>query len=62
MKRSEINGLVREADDFIRSFGFRLPPFADWTPADWRQNRAKADGIVEAGGPVETREQKPKAQ
>ena len=49
MKRSEINRLVREADGFIRSFGFRLPPFADWTPDDWRENRAKADGIVEAG-------------
>ena len=28
MKRSRINEIIRESDAFIRSFGFRLPPFA----------------------------------
>ncbi len=32
MKRSEINAILREADAFIRSHGFALPPFARWTP------------------------------
>ncbi|MEL7303198.1 MAG: D-lyxose/D-mannose family sugar isomerase, partial [Pseudomonadota bacterium] len=25
MKRSEINAIIRDADAFIQSFGFRLP-------------------------------------
>ncbi len=33
MKRSEINEILREADAFIRSFGYVLPPFAYW-PAE----------------------------
>ncbi|CUH79547.1 D-lyxose/D-mannose family sugar isomerase [Tropicibacter naphthalenivorans] len=32
MKRSAINQIIREADTFIRSFGFELPPFAYLTP------------------------------
>ena len=30
MKRSMVNQIMREADAFIRSFGFLLPPFAYW--------------------------------
>lgn len=32
MKRSEINRIIRESDQFIRSFGFILPPFAYLSP------------------------------
>ena len=32
MKRSEVNSIMAEADEFIRSFGFILPPFAYWEP------------------------------
>ena len=32
MKRSEINDLLLKGDAFIRSFGFRLPPFAYYSP------------------------------
>jgi D-lyxose ketol-isomerase len=32
MKRSRINEIIRESDAFIRSFGYRLPPFAYWSP------------------------------
>ncbi|MEZ5778761.1 MAG: D-lyxose/D-mannose family sugar isomerase [Paracoccaceae bacterium] len=32
MKRSEINAILTEADAFIRSFGYILPPFAYWSP------------------------------
>lgn len=32
MKRSEINRIIRESDQFIRSFGFILPPFAYLAP------------------------------
>ena len=47
MKRSEINDIMREADTFIRERGFYLPPFAYWTPEDWRLKGAEAREIVE---------------
>ena len=48
MKRSEINAIMQEADAFIRSFGFILPPFAYWTPTEMKQRRAYIDGIIGA--------------
>jgi D-lyxose ketol-isomerase len=36
MKRSEINTIIRKADEFMKSHGFYLPPFAYWTPEDWQ--------------------------
>jgi D-lyxose ketol-isomerase len=48
MKRSDVNGIMREADAFIRSFGFLLPPFAYWTPDEFRRRRDEARGVVEA--------------
>ena len=36
MKRSEINKIIREAYDFVRGRGIEFPPFAAWTPEDWR--------------------------
>jgi hypothetical protein len=47
MKRSEINALIRQADDFIRSHQFHLPPFAYWTPADWQKKGAEAREIFD---------------
>ena len=32
MKRSTINQIIRDADAFIRSFGYIMPPFAYWSP------------------------------
>ncbi len=48
MKRSEINAIMQEADSFIRSFGFVLPPFAYWSPDEMKRRRADIDGIVNA--------------
>ena len=48
MRRSEVNDIMRAADDFIRSFGFVLPPFAYWTPEDMRARGGAIDGIVDA--------------
>jgi D-lyxose ketol-isomerase len=48
MKRSKVNEIMREADAFIRSFGFVLPPFAYWSPAEMRARRAEIGGIVDA--------------
>ena len=36
MKRSTINEIMAQADDLIRSHGFTLPPFAYWTPEDFK--------------------------
>lgn len=47
MKRSTINDIMGQADAFIRSFGFALPPFAYWTPEDLRARRGQIDGIVQ---------------
>ncbi len=47
MKRSEINGIIRSADDFIRGHGFYLPPFAYWTPDAWRTKGEEVREIVE---------------
>jgi D-lyxose ketol-isomerase len=48
VKRSEVNDIMRAADDFIRSFGFLLPPFAYWTPEEMRARRDRIAGIVDA--------------
>ena len=48
MKRSEINAIMRDASDFIRQSGFYLPPFANWTPADWASKADSAREIVES--------------
>jgi D-lyxose ketol-isomerase len=46
MKRSEINTIMKEADAFIRSHGFHLPPFAYWSPADWAAKGLEVSEIV----------------
>ncbi|MBX2835384.1 MAG: D-lyxose/D-mannose family sugar isomerase [Gammaproteobacteria bacterium] len=49
MKRSEINAVLADADAYIQSFGFRLPPFAYWSPEQFRaHSRAGISGIVDA--------------
>ena len=47
MKRSEINAIMREADEFIRSRGFYLPPFAYWSPDEWAAKGEDVSEIVE---------------
>ena len=47
MKRSEINAIQRDAQEFIRRHGFSLPPFAYWTPDQWRAKGGEAREIVE---------------
>ena len=50
MKRSRVNEIVREGDAFIRSFGYLLPPFAYWSPADVQRHGADSAsaGVFEA--------------
>ena len=40
MKRSEINEVLLDGDKFIKSFGFRLPPFAYYSPEVMRTKAA----------------------
>lgn len=48
MKRSDVNAIIREADAFIKSFGFILPPFAYWSPEEMKARRSEIDGIIDA--------------
>lgn len=47
MKRSEINTILQEAAAFISSHGFHLPPFADWSPEEWRSKGPEVTEIVQ---------------
>jgi hypothetical protein len=48
MKRSRVNEIIAQADAFIRSHGYILPPFAYWRPEDMKARRAEIGGIVDA--------------
>lgn len=48
MKRSQVNDIIRAADEFIRSFGYILPPFAYWTPGQMLDRRSEIGGILGA--------------
>ena len=48
MKRSRINDIMRSADDLIRQHGFVLPPFAYWTPDQFK-------ALTDAGAIVSAR-------
>jgi D-lyxose ketol-isomerase len=45
MKRSEINSLIGEAKSLFNAAGFKLPPFAFWSPEDWKRKGKEADEI-----------------
>ena len=39
MKRSEINAILRDAEQFFAEMKFVLPPFAFWSAETWAENR-----------------------
>ena len=45
MKRSKINDIIREADAFIRSFGYIMPPFAYWSPEEMKARKGDSAAI-----------------
>jgi len=47
MKRSRVNEIMAEAEAMIARFGFALPPFAWWTPEEFRR-RAPGTRVAEA--------------
>ena len=46
MKRSRINSLLDEGEDMIQSFGFVLPPFANWTPDEFTAKKDNAAHVI----------------
>ena len=49
MLRSEINERVREAEQLFSKHSIHLPPFANWTPDDWKARILDAQEIVTCG-------------
>lgn len=49
MKRSEINRIIADGEAFIRSHGYLLPPFADFTPAEMKARRGELGAVVDSG-------------
>ncbi len=48
MKRSRINAIMAEAGELIRHHGFVLPPFANWSPEEFRAKRDVARRVIDA--------------
>ena len=46
MKRSTINAIMAEAQEVILRHGFVLPPFARWTPEEFRRQVKSAGHII----------------
>ena len=42
MKRSEVNAILRQADEFVCKHGFTLPPFGNWSPDEFRRKATPA--------------------
>ncbi len=47
MKRSSINALIKDGEAFFAEQGFFLPPWAHWTPEQWRRHAETAQEIRE---------------
>ena len=45
MKRSIINNYIREAKEFTERMQFALPPFAFWSPEEWKSKGKEYDEI-----------------
>lgn len=48
IKRSRINEILRQSDEFIRSFGYVMPPFAYWSPAEFKARKNDVQAIIDA--------------
>jgi len=46
MKRSAINTIMSEADEMIRKHGFVLPPWANWTPDEFKARADQAQAVI----------------
>ena len=48
MKRSRINDIITESDEMMRSFGFVMPPFAYWSPEEFKAHKDIAKNVIDA--------------
>jgi D-lyxose ketol-isomerase len=48
MKRSRINEILAQSEQLMRMHGFVLPPFAHWTPEEFKARKAEAGNIIDA--------------
>ncbi|SHF75364.1 hypothetical protein SAMN05444273_11161 [Litoreibacter ascidiaceicola] len=48
MKRSRINEILATSDEMIRSFGFVLPPFAYWSPDEFKHKSNTARHVIDS--------------
>ena len=48
MKRSRINAILAESEEMIRSYGFVLPPFANWSPDEFKAGKQNAAHIIDS--------------
>jgi D-lyxose ketol-isomerase len=46
VKRSQINDIMATAAEMIQRHGFVLPPFANWTPQEFRARADKAQALI----------------
>lgn len=47
MKRSEINSIIKNAEQFLASKQFLLPDWASWGMKEWKENKDKVSYITE---------------
>jgi D-lyxose ketol-isomerase len=47
MKRSEINGIVRDVESWVETMGFHLPPWAHWSVDQWKAAGDSASEIFD---------------
>ena len=47
MKRSRINEIMNASGDMIHEFGFTLPPFAYWSPDDFKMRQHDARHVID---------------
>lgn len=47
MKRSEINAIIKAAEQFFAQFSFKLPKFANWTLEDWNKQGDDIQEIID---------------
>jgi D-lyxose ketol-isomerase len=45
MKRSAVNSHIRDAKEFIAGMRFALPPFAYWSPDEWKYKGPEYDEV-----------------
>ena len=48
MRRSHVNALITDAQEFCDLMNFRLPPFAYWSPENWARKGHEFDEIRQA--------------